>query len=64
MKTPADFLEIGTFDQPLRRLLNGIVPTASAVAKAVYDAIGIQITELPITAEKIYLAMRRKRNGF
>jgi CO/xanthine dehydrogenase Mo-binding subunit len=42
---------------------NGIVPTAPAVANAVYDAIGVQITDLPITAEKIYRAMRKKKNG-
>jgi CO/xanthine dehydrogenase Mo-binding subunit len=39
---------------------NGILPTAPAIANAVYDAIGVQITELPITAEKIYFAMREK----
>ena len=43
---------------------NGIVPTAPAVANAVYDAIGVQITDLPITAEKIYLAIRGKKIGF
>jgi CO/xanthine dehydrogenase Mo-binding subunit len=41
---------------------NGIVPTTPAVANAVYDAIGVQITDLPITAEKIYLAIRGKKN--
>jgi putative selenate reductase molybdopterin-binding subunit len=41
---------------------NGIVPTAPAIANAVFDAVGVQITELPITAEKIYLAMRRKND--
>ncbi len=33
------------------------VPTAAAVANAVYDAIGVQITELPITAEKVWAAI-------
>jgi CO/xanthine dehydrogenase Mo-binding subunit len=33
-------------------------PTAAAIANAVYDAIGVQIRDLPITAEKIYLALR------
>jgi putative selenate reductase molybdopterin-binding subunit len=41
---------------------NGIVPTAPAIANAVFDAIGVQITELPITAEKIYLAIRQKND--
>jgi CO/xanthine dehydrogenase Mo-binding subunit len=34
-------------------------PTAAAIANAVYDAIGIQIRDLPITSEKIYFALKR-----
>jgi CO/xanthine dehydrogenase Mo-binding subunit len=37
---------------------NTSTPTAAAIANAVYDAIGIQIRDLPITAEKIYVALR------
>jgi CO/xanthine dehydrogenase Mo-binding subunit len=33
-------------------------PTAAAIANAVYDAIGVQIRDLPITSEKIYFALR------
>lgn len=40
---------------------SSISPTAPAIANAVYDAIGIQIKDLPVTAEKIYLALREKR---
>jgi CO/xanthine dehydrogenase Mo-binding subunit len=32
-------------------------PTAAAIANAVYDAIGVQIRDLPITSEKIYFAL-------
>jgi CO/xanthine dehydrogenase Mo-binding subunit len=39
---------------------HGAIPTAAAIANAVYDAIGVQIRDLPITAEKIYSAMRQK----
>lgn len=39
----------------------GLVPTAPAVANAVYDAIGIRIRDLPITPEKILDAL--KENG-
>lgn len=39
----------------------GLVPTAPAVANAVYDAIGVRITSLPITPEKILAALREKR---
>jgi len=40
---------------------HGAIPTAAAIANAVYDAIGIQITDLPITAEKIHSALQGQR---
>jgi CO/xanthine dehydrogenase Mo-binding subunit len=33
-------------------------PTAAAVANAVYDAIGIRVMELPLSAERVYLALQ------
>ena len=36
------------------------VPTAPCIANAVYDAIGTQITDLPLSAETIYAALREK----
>jgi len=40
-----------------------MVPTAAAVANAVYDALGVRIKELPITPEKIFKAIKeRERN--
>ena len=36
------------------------VPTAAAVANAVYNAIGVQITELPITPKRVLEALERK----
>ncbi len=41
----------------------GQVPTAPAIANAIYDAIGIRIKDLPITPEKILSALKEKRNG-
>ncbi len=38
----------------------GLVSIAPAVANAVYDAIGVRITDLPITPEKILLALKTK----
>ena len=35
------------------------VPTAAAIANAVADAVGVRLFELPLTAEKIYWALRR-----
>jgi CO/xanthine dehydrogenase Mo-binding subunit len=39
---------------------HGAIPTAAAIANAVYDAVGVQIKNLPITAEKVYRAMNAK----
>lgn len=38
-----------------------IVPTAGAVANAVYDAVGVRITDLPITPEKVLRAIRERQ---
>lgn len=38
-----------------------IVPGAGALANAVYDAIGVRITELPITPEKVLAALQQQR---
>ena len=35
-------------------------PTAPAIVNAIYDATGIQITETPISTEKVYRALRNK----
>jgi CO/xanthine dehydrogenase Mo-binding subunit len=39
--------------------VNSVAP---AIANAVFDAVGVRIRDLPITAEKIFKAMREKRN--
>jgi xanthine dehydrogenase molybdenum-binding subunit len=38
----------------------GLVPTAPAIANAVYDAVGVRIKSLPITPEKVLAALREK----
>jgi len=38
----------------------GLVPTAPAIANAIYDAVGVRITDLPITAEKVLKALKEK----
>jgi CO/xanthine dehydrogenase Mo-binding subunit len=35
----------------------------AAIANAVYDAVGVQINESPITAERVYAALQTKRRG-
>ena len=42
---------------------NSIGPVAGAIANAVYDAVGVRITDLPITAEKVYWAMKERRSS-
>ena len=39
------------------------IPTAAAVANAVYDAIGVRIHDLPITPDKVMAALGKKRNS-
>ncbi len=39
------------------------IMTAPAIANAIEDAVGVRITSLPITAEKVYASLQAKRNG-
>lgn len=41
---------------------NPISPVAPAIANAVYDAVGIRIRDLPITAEKVLTALKEKES--
>ncbi|MEA4900283.1 xanthine dehydrogenase family protein molybdopterin-binding subunit [Desulfitobacterium sp.] len=40
----------------------GLVPTAGAIANAVYDATGVRFYEIPLTEERVYKAL--KQNGY
>ncbi len=37
-----------------------IMPTIPAILNAVYDAVGVRINELPITSERIFMALKDK----
>jgi xanthine dehydrogenase molybdenum-binding subunit len=39
----------------------GCVPSAPAIANAVYDAVGVRIKDLPITPEKVLAALKEKK---
>jgi xanthine dehydrogenase molybdenum-binding subunit len=41
----------------------GLVPTAPAIANAVYDAVGVRIRDLPITPEKVLAALKKKESS-
>jgi CO/xanthine dehydrogenase Mo-binding subunit len=47
--------------KPVGELTN--VPVAAAIANAVADAAGCRIRDLPVTAEKVYWAMREKERA-
>ena len=38
-------------------------PVAAAIANAVFDAVGVRVLDLPITAEKVFVALQAKRGG-
>lgn len=38
----------------------GLVPSAPAIANALYDAIGVRIKELPMTPERVLKAIKEK----
>jgi CO/xanthine dehydrogenase Mo-binding subunit len=40
----------------------GLVPIAPAIANAIYDAVGIRMTDLPITPEKLLAALKEKKD--
>jgi CO/xanthine dehydrogenase Mo-binding subunit len=40
-----------------------ILPGAAAIANAVFDAVGVRITDLPITPEKVLAALRAREAG-
>ncbi len=37
------------------------IPTAAAVANAIYDAVGVRINDLPLTPEKVFWALKKKK---
>jgi len=40
---------------------NGALP--AAIANAVYDAVGVRLLDLPVTAEKIHMALKRRKTS-
>lgn len=52
-RTPEDIRGIG--EPPT-------IPTAAAVANAVYDAVGVRVNSLPLTPERVYWELKNKAN--
>ena len=40
-----------------------IMPTIPAILNAVYDATGVWIRELPLTPERVFMALRQKEKN-
>ncbi|MDM8550335.1 hypothetical protein QUF72_09665 [Desulfobacterales bacterium HSG2] len=41
-----------------------IMPTIPAILNAVYDAVCVRIREIPLTPERVYVALREKERNF
>ena len=37
------------------------MPTAAAICNAIYDAVGVRVTSLPATAEKVLKLIKEKK---
>ncbi|MFO1055061.1 MAG: molybdopterin cofactor-binding domain-containing protein [Planctomycetota bacterium] len=40
-----------------------LLPIMPAVANAIFDAVGVRVDEVPVTPEKVFAAMERKKKG-
>jgi CO/xanthine dehydrogenase Mo-binding subunit len=40
-----------------------MIPTIPAIMNAIYDAVGVRITALPATPERVLEAIKRKEDG-
>jgi len=61
-----DFVETAQKDGPMGARGIGehtMIPTPAAIANALWDACGIRISEMPITAEKVWRALKAKERA-
>ncbi len=61
-----DFVETAQKDGPMGARGIGehtMIPTPAAIANALWDACGIRISEMPITAEKVWRALKEKERA-
>jgi CO/xanthine dehydrogenase Mo-binding subunit len=42
---------------------NSVTPITAAIANALYDAVGVRICDLPITAERVYQALQAQKGN-
>lgn len=61
-----DFVETAQKDGPMGARGIGehtMIPTPAAIANALWDACGIRISEMPVTAEKVWRALKAKEEA-
>ena len=61
-----DFVETAQKDGPMGARGIGehtMIPTPAAIANALWDACGIRVAEMPITAEKVWRALKEKERA-
>jgi len=61
-----DFVETAQKDGPMGARGIGehtMIPTPAAIANALWDACGIRISEMPVTAEKVWRALRERERA-
>lgn len=61
-----DFVETPQTDGPMGARGIGehtMIPTPAAIANALWDACGVRIAEMPVTAEKVWRALREKERA-
>jgi len=60
-------IEVVAYDQPERGVIGigepPIIPTAPAIANAVYNACGARVRAIPVTPDKVLAALAEVREG-
>ena len=65
-KIISDYVEVPQDDGPWGARGIGehpMIPTAPAIANALYDALGVRFNDMPLTAEKIFLALEERKQA-
>ncbi len=61
-----DAHDSGTVINPIAfhgQIEGSMVPVFGSIANAIYDAVGVRMTELPITPQKILKALEEKKSS-
>ena len=60
-------IEVVLYDNPIGKVSGigepPVIPTAAAIANAVFNAIGVRITSLPMTPDRVLAVLAKQRSG-